>query len=95
MLNAYLNQTAALESLKDGSDDRGQSLFEDSKTIRCRRTTKNRYVFGNSESKMISESIYFTDESLHKGDRIDGMIVESVSELTDIFGNIVGYKGVI
>ena len=95
MLNTYLNQTATLESLKDDTDDRGQPLFEDPKTIKCRRTTKTRYAFGGAESRLISESVYFTDTPIIRGDRIDGLIVESVSELTGISGGVIGYKGVI
>ncbi len=67
-------------------------------TINCKLEKKRATAF-NLEAKeliQVTYTVYYTDTEIHIGDKIDGLQVKDVQELTDgLDGTVVYYRAIM
>lgn len=94
MLEDYLNQTCTVR-YADGTNARGQPIYSEPHSVPCRLVQKHQLVNRSDGSTVTAEHICYLTEKITTGDTINGLAVLSVSEMTDLDGEITGYKAVM
>ena len=100
-LNRYLNQTATW-SKRTGINDYGEPVYElQSEPLTCRMEKRIRNVTDNTGREIVSTmTIYIAPDRVESadklaGDRIAGMTIQQVTELTDAYGTVIGYEVIV
>lgn len=99
-LTKYLRQTAQFEAVtvgpngKPSLNDYGEPAYAGAITVRCRKEPY-KAVEGSISGQYVEYSYtYYLDNSVQPkvGDKLDGMVVQQVTDYIDGLGKLVGYE---
>lgn len=99
-MTKYLKQTATLLPMRMDTDGNvelnnyGEPVYGTQRTVRCRKEPYR--VTQRTQTGQIVDvsTIYYFDDSVKPkvGDKLDGSIIQNVSEYWDGSGSLVGYE---
>lgn len=94
MLKEYLNQRCTLQRCT-GTDARGQPTYDTPASVPCRRQDRTHHATSADSQTVKPQTVYYLNESVNAGDKLDGHIVSGVYPMTGFDGDFYGCKAVI
>lgn len=91
-IKRFLKQSCSWEKRSPKPDAFGNWTYDPPITLRCRKTTKAKQVNNQKERTYVDVSVYWTEEEISIGDRLDGEEIMARKNIVGFAGEVVYWE---